>query len=212
MTDNEEEEMNLNRNRNVFQINRNQAGNQNQNPNPNQNPGLNRNDQGGQGRPNPRAPNNQPPNPIVYTDIRNNAQNIQNQFWQSLSLKTKSYCKICGAVAHTSPNDCPRRCKHCRGNHDSNECPTVILCPWCGKTAGNHICDAANLNYPRLKLRCGVCKTRGHSALECNANYLALARIANTIKSLIKSTKRRNPKRKTRRFRGLGQRRRKNQN
>lgn len=199
---------------NLFQQNQ---GNQNQvnqdqgaqNQNPNQNPLPNRNNQGGQAQQDARAPNAQPPNPIIYTDIRSNAQNIQNQFWQSLSLKNKSYCKICGFIAHSNPSDCPRRCKHCRGNHESSECPTTILCPWCGKTAGNHVCDAANLNYPRLKLKCGVCKTRGHSAIECNANYLALARIANTIKAIIKSFKR-NPKRKTRRFRGLGRRKRKN--
>lgn len=207
MGENEEE---INPNRIFVPPNRNQG--RNPNPNPNQNPVPNRNNQGGQAQLNALGPNIQPqPNPIAYTDIRNNALNIQNQFWQSLTLKSKAYCKICGAIAHSNPNDCPRRCKHCRGNHDSSECPTIILCPWCGKTAGNHICDAAALNYPRLKLRCGVCKTRGHSAMECNANYLALARVANTIKAMIKSTKR-NSKRRVRRFRGLGRRRRKNQN
>lgn len=206
-----ENEANQNRINPFPQINLNQGRNQN----PNQNPIINRNNrnnQDGQAQLNAHAPNNQPPNQAIYTNIRNNVEHIQNQFWQSLSLKSKAYCKICGAIAHLSPNDCPRRCKHCRGNHDTNDCPTIFLCPWCGKTAGNHVCDAANLNYPRLKLKCGVCKTRGHSALECNANYLALARLANTFKTIIKSFKRRNSKRKIRRFRGLGRRRRRNQN
>jgi len=196
----------------IPQLNQIQGLNPNQG-NQNQNLAPNMNNQVGQAQAqlNAQAPNIQPPNQIAYTDIRNNAQQLSAQFWQSLSVKSKAYCKICGAIAHSSLNDCPRRCKNCRGNHDTSACPTIVLCPWCGKTAGNHVCDAANLNYPRLKLRCGVCKTRGHSAIECNANYFALARIANTFKAIIRSFKR-STKRKIRRFRGLGRKRRRNQN
>ena len=201
-------DMNQNRSNPIPQNNQNQGI-----QNPNQNLAPNRHNQDGQAQLNAQALNNiQPPNPNpAYADIRSNAQHIQDQFWKSLSLKSKAYCKICGAIAHSSFNDCPRRCKNCRGNHDTSGCPTTILCPWCGKTAGNHVCDAAQLNYPRLRLRCGVCKTRGHSALECNANYLALARIANTFKIIIKNFKR-GSKRRIRRFRGLGRKRRRNQN
>lgn len=200
---------NQNRNNLIPQVNQIQGIDQLGNQIPNQN--LAPNNQVGQAQANAQVPNVQPPNRIVYDDIRNNAQHLQNRFWQSLSVKSKAYCKICGAFTHSSPNDCPRRCKNCRGSHHTSECPTTVLCPWCGKTAGNHACDAANLNYPRLRLRCGVCKTRGHSALECNANYLALARIANTFKTIIKSFKR-SSKRRIRRFRGLGRKRRNNQN
>ena len=111
-----------------------------------------------------------------------------------MTSKPKAYCKVCNQTNHSSNLACKRRCRNCRGDHDTGNCPNPVLRCWCGQTEGNHNCQNKN-SYPMLKLKCVICRTSGHCEKNCNATLLGLARIANTIKAVIKLPKK-TPKRK----------------
>jgi hypothetical protein len=54
-----------------------------------------------------------------------------------------------------------------------------------------------------LAIRCPLCKTKGHNATECNASFMATARLINVIKSLFKRGRRTKSRRRRRRLRGI---------
>lgn len=127
---------------------------------------------------------------------------VQQNFWNNVLNSSTSYCSRCGGMYHKEKGVCPRRCRHCYGNHNSKDCKSKLKCQWCGSNIGIHTCNIEDLKS--LAIRCPLCKTRGHLAKDCKPEYLVIARLTNVIKSFIKKNKRTSKIRiKRRRFRGI---------
>lgn len=134
--------------------------------------------------------------------INPNLSTIQQNFWQSLLLKQTSFCPKCYQLKHSDNSLCKHRCSRCRGNHDSKACNQPNLCSWCGNPAGIHNCVLDEFKSYRVK--CALCKARGHAAKDCCKELMALGRIANSIRAIWRYFKtQRKPKRLRRRFRRI---------
>lgn len=131
-----------------------------------------------------------------------NLTTIQQNFWQSLVSKQTNFCPKCNQIKHSDNSLCKRRCTRCRGNHDSKSCTQQNLCSWCGNPAGIHNCVSDE--FKSYRLRCALCKSRGHAAKDCTKELMALGRIANIIRSIMRNRKsQRKLKRIRKRFRGI---------
>lgn len=134
--------------------------------------------------------------------MNSNLMTIQQNFWQSLVSKQTNFCPKCNQIKHLDNSLCRRRCTKCRGNHDSKACMQQNLCGWCGNPAGIHNCVSDE--FKSYRLRCALCKSRGHAAKDCTKELMALGRIANIIRSTMRNRKsQRKSKRIRKRFRGI---------
>lgn len=135
-------------------------------------------------------------------NLNNNSLAIaQQNFWKNILGSQSTYCSRCGGLAHTEKSACKRRCNLCYGDHNTKDCRQKFNCPWCGAEGGLHNCN--NNSYAKLAIRCPLCKTKGHNATECNASFMATARLINVIKSLFKRGRRSKSRRRRRRLRGI---------
>lgn len=134
--------------------------------------------------------------------MNSNLMTIQQNFWQSLVSKQTNFCPKCNQIKHLDNSLCRRRCTKCRGNHDPKACMQQNLCGWCGNPAGIHNCVSDE--FKSYRLRCALCKSRGHAAKDCTKELMALGRIANIIRATMRNRKsQRKSKRMRKRFRGI---------
>jgi hypothetical protein len=110
---------------------------------------------------------------IVKKEIEKEMNMIKESFWTSKFLNPNTYCKKCQQLRHKD-NTCKFLCSICNGDHQSNTCMHKLHCRWCGQKKGEHKCEAFEHIY-RTKIKCPICKLKGHFGNECNLLFLALS-------------------------------------
>jgi hypothetical protein len=110
---------------------------------------------------------------IVKKEIEKEMNMIKESFWTSKFLNPNTYCKKCQQLRHKD-NTCKFLCSICNGDHQSNTCTHKLHCRWCGQKKGEHKCEAFEHIY-RTKIKCPICKLKGHFGNECNLLFLALS-------------------------------------
>lgn len=110
---------------------------------------------------------------IVKKEIEKEMNMIKESFWTSKYLNPNTYCKKCQQLRHRG-DACKFLCSICNGDHQSNTCTHKLHCKWCGQKKGEHKCDAFEHIY-RTKIKCPICKLKGHFGNECNLLFLALS-------------------------------------
>ena len=109
----------------------------------------------------------------VKKEIQKEMNTIKENFWTTKFLSSNTYCKKCQQLRHKDTN-CKFMCNMCNGNHQANICTHRLHCKWCGQRKGEHKCESFG-NIYRTKIKCPICKLKGHFGKECNLLFLALS-------------------------------------
>ena len=110
---------------------------------------------------------------IAKQEIEKEMNTIKENFWTTKLLNSNTYCKKCQQVKHKD-NNCKFICNLCNGDHQASICTHKLHCKWCGQRKGEHKCEAFEHVY-RTKIKCPICKLKGHFGKECNLLFLALS-------------------------------------
>ena len=121
-------------------------------------------------------------------EIAKEMDTIKENFWTTKFLNPNTYCKKCQQLKHKDSN-CKFICNMCNGAHQANICTHKLHCKWCGQKKGEHKCEAFEHIY-RTKIKCPICKLKGHFGKECNLLFLALSTNWRKNNNMIKKRRR----------------------